>query len=123
MRSLLISLALCASPVQAAISFEDLRVLVLTQDFAATDAALIAAHSEYLAAHTPDAERDLYVVFGLTDPAVGQFVANWLQNDPDNPRALTAKGWNLYDWGWMLGCVSRVVEILLRRPPSGLICA
>ena len=25
--------------------------------------------------------------------------------------------------GQMLGCVSRVVEILLSRPPSGLICA
>ncbi|WP_426032608.1 hypothetical protein [Cypionkella sp. TWP1-2-1b2] len=102
MRNLLLLLCLLASPAQAAISFDDLRALVLARDFVATDAALIAAHTEYTAAQTPDAERDLYVVFGLTDPAIGQFVLDWAENDPDNPRALTAKAWNLYDWGWIL---------------------
>lgn len=102
MRNLFLLLGLLATPAQAAISADDLRALVLKRDFVATDAALIAAHAEYTTAHTPDAERDLYVVFGLTDPAIGQFVLDWAKNDPDNPRALTAKAWNLYDWGWIL---------------------
>ena len=100
MRKLLFLLALLASPAQAAISFDDLRALVLARDFAATDTALIAAHTEYTAAHTPDAERDLYNVFALYDPAIQRFAEEWAAADPDNPRALNALGWNLYVWGW-----------------------
>ncbi|MES2432542.1 MAG: hypothetical protein V4586_01780 [Pseudomonadota bacterium] len=100
MRKLVLLLALLATPAQAAISFDDLRALVLARDFAATDAALIAAHTEYTAAHTPDAERDLYNVFALYDPAIQRFAEDWVAADPNNPRALSALGWNLYDWGW-----------------------
>ena len=102
MRNLLLLLSLFASPANATISFDDLRALVLKRDFDATDAALIAAHTEYTAAHTPDAERALYNVFALTDPVVGEFVLDWARDQPGNPRALTAKGWNLYAWGWTL---------------------
>lgn len=95
-------LALLATPAQAAISFDALRSLVLAGDFAATDAALAQAHAEYTAAHTPDAERALYNVFALSDPAIGQFALDWARDQPDNPRALTAKAWNLYAWGNIL---------------------
>lgn len=102
MRNLILLLGLLASPAQAAINFDDLRTLVLARDFAATDAALTAAHIEYTAAHTPDAERDLYNVFALSDPAIGEFALDWARDEPNNPRALTAKGWNLYTWGWII---------------------
>ena len=102
MRNLLLLLSLFASPANATISFDDLRALVLKRDFDATDAALIAAHTEYTAAHTPDAERALYNVFALTDPVVGEFALDWARDQPSNPRALTAKGWSLYAWGWTL---------------------
>ncbi|MFC3181008.1 hypothetical protein [Cypionkella sinensis] len=100
MRKLLLLLGLLASPADAAISFDDLRGLVLARDFTATDAALIAAHTEYTAAHTPDDERELYNVFALYDPAIQRFAEDWVAADPDNPRALNALGWNLYVWGW-----------------------
>lgn len=97
-----ILLALLASPASAAISFDDLRGLVVAQDFAAVDAALLQAHEEYSAAHQPDAERALYNVFALSDPAIGEFAIDWVAKQPENPRALTAKGWNLYAWGWIM---------------------
>ena len=102
MRNLLLLLGLLASPADAAVSFDDLRTLVLTRDFAATDAALTAAHTEYTVGQTPDAERALYSVFALSDPAIGQFALDWARDHPNNPRALTAKAWNLYAWGYIL---------------------
>ena len=50
MRNLFLLLGCLASPLYAAISVNDRRALVLIRDFDATDAALIAAHTEYIAA-------------------------------------------------------------------------
>lgn len=93
------ALILLRQPPAPPISFDALRRLVLARDFTATDAALEAAHTSYTSAHTPDAERDLYNVFALSDPAIQGFTEDWARDQPDNPRALTAKGWNLYAWG------------------------
>jgi hypothetical protein len=102
MGKILVLLALIASPACAAIGFDNLRGLVLANDFAAVDAALLQAHEEFTAAHQPDAERALYNVFSLSDPAIGRFALDWVAQQPENPRALTAKGWNLYAWGWIM---------------------
>lgn len=97
--SALASVLVFHRPTAPPISFDALRSLVLARDFAATDSALTQAHTVYTAALTPDAERDLYNVFALSDPAIQTFVEDWARDAPHNPRALTAKGWNLYAWG------------------------
>lgn len=76
----------------------DFFALITAKDFAGVEAALTNADSTGEAL----AQRGLFDFFRNSHPAITEFTAAWLAAEPDNPYALTARGWQQLGWGWAL---------------------
>lgn len=55
-----------------------------------------AVAADAAGAGEPLAQRKLFRVFELSDPAIASFAADWVKAEPDNALAMTAAGWNAY---------------------------
>jgi hypothetical protein len=84
-------------------AFEDARAMIYAHDIDGFRAAVIAAHAADLAARgAQDLQRAWFGPFGVTDPRVAAFTADWLAAEPDSPYALTARVWYLRAMGWAM---------------------
>ncbi len=107
MRFLLVVLMLVASPLWAdevtEKSSADARAMIYAHDIDGFSRAIIAAHAADLAAKgDQNLQRTLFTPFGVTDPRVAAFTADWLAREPDSPYALTARVWYLRAMGWAM---------------------
>jgi hypothetical protein len=103
-RYILLVLMLMAAPVWAEdsddIAFDEARAMIYARDIDGFRAAITAAHAADLAEKgDQNRQRALFGPFGVTDPRVAAFTADWLAAEPDSPYALTARAWYLRAMG------------------------
>jgi hypothetical protein len=98
-RQIILAIALC-SPAFATPAQDALHDMIMAGDIAAVEATLTkAVAQEGAPGQEPQAQRDLFLMFVVTDPKVDRFTANWLQERPDSAYAMTARGWYLHAMG------------------------
>jgi hypothetical protein len=105
MRFILALLMLLATPLRADEATDALkaeaRAMIYAGDIDGFRTAIIAAHAADLTAKgDQNRQRALFGPFGVTDPRVAAFTADWLAAEPDSPYALTARAWYLRAMGW-----------------------
>ncbi len=49
-----------------------------------------------------DQQRELFAFFMNSHPAISDFTTGWIEKEPDNPLALSARAWHLYGMGWIM---------------------
>lgn len=77
-----------------------LRAMIHADDIAGVEAALTG-----LPLDSKDDQiftRSVYSMFGERHPAMLAFTDHWLQERPDSPMAMTARGWALHAEGWAM---------------------
>jgi hypothetical protein len=107
MRFILALLTLLATPLWADEVTDRLtaeaRAMIYAHDIDGFRSAITAAHADDLAAKgDQNLQRALFGPFGVTDPRVAAFTADWLAAEPDSPYALTARVWHLRAMGWAM---------------------
>jgi hypothetical protein len=105
MRFILALLTMLATPLWADEVTDQLnaeaRAMIDAHDIDGFRSAITAAHADDLAARgDQNRQRALFGPFGVTDPRVAAFTADWLAAEPDSPYALTARVWYLRAMGW-----------------------
>lgn len=98
-RQIILAIVMCnaafATPAQDA-----LYEMIMAGDIAAVEATLTKSVAQDAApGQEPQAQRDLFLMFVVTDPKVDKFTANWLQERPGSAYAMTARGWYLHAMG------------------------
>ena len=91
------------APAQDTTLSGPMTVEALRERIHAGDVAAVAATLANLPTTTRDEQnhqRDLYGVFSESHPAVISFAKDWATASPENPAALTARGWSLFSQGW-----------------------
>lgn len=81
----------------------DARAMIYAGDIDGFRAAITAAHAADLAAKgDQNMQRALFGPFGVTDPRVAAFTADWLAAEPDSPYAMVGRAWHLRAMGWAM---------------------
>lgn len=74
---------------------DDLFSAAQTGDMARAEAILAAAE-------TPQLRRDMMWMLGGSHPDLRDFTRDWAEAQPDNPAALTARAWSMYQAGFLV---------------------
>ncbi len=96
MRLLILCASLWSGAALAQSAPDALFDAITAKDIAAVQVALEQSVTADMDPSTePDRQRALFKVFKNTHPAVDALTADWLAAEPQNPYALTARGWYL----------------------------
>jgi hypothetical protein len=89
-----------ANPVFATPEQDALHDQIMAGDIAGVEATLTKAVArDATPGQEPQLQRDMFLMFVVTDPKIDEFTANWLNERPGSAYAMTARGWYLHAMG------------------------